>query len=129
GDSIPPEVPEGLQAIRVRSKVDLAPGMTIAGDWLGLSCHSGEGLEEFRDELLRRVLGEVPDLGGAVAIAARHRRALEEAASELNEFDVGSPETAAENVRWALRAVDALIGEISTDDVLDEIYSSFCIGK
>jgi tRNA U34 5-carboxymethylaminomethyl modifying GTPase MnmE/TrmE len=32
-------------------------------------------------------------------------------------------------VRWALRAVDELIGEVATDDVLDEIYSSFCIGK
>jgi tRNA modification GTPase len=129
GDSAPPEVPEELPAIRLRSKVDLCPGATITGDWLGISCHSGEGLEEFRSELLRRVLGEVPDLGGAVAIAARHRRALEVAAAELNRCDVGLPETAAENVRWALRAVDALIGEVSIDDVLDEVYSSFCIGK
>ena len=40
------------------------------------------------------------------------------------------PDTAAENVRWALRAVHELIGEVATDDVLDEVYrSSFCIGK
>jgi tRNA modification GTPase len=124
-----PEVPEGLPAIRVRSKIDLVPASIVADDWLGISCHSGEGLEEFRCELLRRVLGEVPDLGGAVAIAARHRRALEVAAAELENCRVESPDTAAENVRWALRAVDELIGEVATDDVLDEIYSSFCIGK
>jgi tRNA modification GTPase len=129
GDSSPPVVPENLAAIQVRSKVDLAPGTTIEDGWLGISCHSGEGLADFRNELLRRVLGEVPDLGGVVAIAARHRHALEEAAAELDSCDVGSPETAAENVRWALRAVDGLVGEVSTDDVLDEIYSSFCIGK
>jgi tRNA modification GTPase len=128
-DLAPPEVPEDLPAIRVRSKVDLAAGTTIADGWLGISCHSGEGLEKFRGELLRGVLGDVPDLGGAVAIAARHRCALEGAASELESCDVGSPETMADNVRLALRAVDALIGEVSTDDVLDEIYSSFCIGK
>ena len=118
-----------LAAIRVRSKIDLAPGEKVRDGWLGISCHSGEGLEKFRCELLRRVLGEVPDLGGAVAIAARHRRALEEATAELDGCDVERPDTAAENVRWALRAVDELIGEVSTDDVLDEIYSSFCIGK
>jgi len=129
GDAAPPVVPEGLLTIRVRSKVDLVPGAEVEDGWLGLSCHSGEGLDDFRGELLRRVLGDVPDLGGAVAIAARHRRALEEAASELNSCDVECPDTAAENVRWALRAVDALIGEVSNDDVLDEIYRSFCIGK
>jgi len=128
-DTTPPGVPEDLPTIRVRSKVDLAPGTTVADGWLGISCHSGEGLEKFRCELLRRVLGEVPDLGGAVAIAARHRRALEEATAELDGCDVERPDTAAESVRWALRAVDELIGEVSTDDVLDEIYSSFCIGK
>jgi tRNA modification GTPase len=129
GESNPPEVPEGLPVIRVRSKVDLGPGTMIADGWLGISCHSGQGLEDFRSELLRRVLGDVPDLGGAVAIAARHRRALEEAAAELESCDLECPETAAENLRWALRALDSLIGEVSTDDVLDEIYSSFCIGK
>ncbi|MBD3849675.1 MAG: tRNA uridine-5-carboxymethylaminomethyl(34) synthesis GTPase MnmE [Acidobacteria bacterium] len=118
-----------LPAIRVRSKIDLAPGEKVPDGWLGISCHSGEGLEDFRHELLRRILGEVPDLGGAVAIAARHRRALGVAASELEACDVERPDTAAENVRWALRAVDELIGEVSTDDVLDEIYGSFCIGK
>ena len=97
--------------------------------WLGISCHSGEGLETFRGELLQRVLGGVPDLGGAVAIAARHRRALEEAAAELEACDIECPETAAENVRWALGSVDDLIGEVSTEEVLDEIYGSFCIGK
>ena len=128
-DAVPPEEPKDLPAIRVRSKVDLEPGTTVADGWLGISCHSGQGLADFREELLRRVLGEVPDLGGAVAIAARHRRALEVASAELESCDVECPDTAAENVRWALRAVEELIGEVATDDVLDEVYSSFCIGK
>jgi tRNA modification GTPase len=128
-DAAAPEVPEGLPAIRVRSKMDLVPASGVTDDWLGISCRSGAGLEKFRCELQRRVLGDVPDLGGAVAIAARHRRALEVAAAELESCHVESPDTAAENVRWALRAVDELIGEVAADDVLDEIYSSFCIGK
>ncbi len=128
-DTAPRGVPDQLPAIRVRSKIDLAPGMSVADGWLGISCHSGEGLEVFRRELLHHVLGEVPDLGGAVAVAARHRRALETADAELGGCDIECPETAAENVRWALRAVDELIGAVATDDVLDEVYSSFCVGK
>jgi tRNA modification GTPase len=122
-------VSEDLPIIRVRSKIDLAPGASIADGWLGISCHSGAGLEVFRSELRRRVVGEIPDLGGAVAIAARHRGALEKAAAELERCDVSCPETGAENVRWALRAMDELIGEVSADEVLDEVYDTFCIGK
>ena len=122
-------VPENLPTLRVRSKIDLAPEAAVADGWIGISCHSGAGLEGFRRELQRRVVGDVPDLGGAVAIAARHRRALEEASAELERCDVECPETAAENVCWALRAIEGLIGEIVTDEVLDEIYGTFCIGK
>ena len=128
-DTSPREVTEHLPVIRVRSKTDLKPGTAVADGWLGISCHSGEGLEEFRRELLRRVLGDVPDLGGAVAIAARHRRELETAFAELDRCDPECPETAAETVRWSLRAVDELIGTVATDDVLDEVYSTFCVGK
>jgi len=74
-------------------------------------------------------MGELPDLGGSVAIAARHRRTLEAAAVELESCDVELPETAAENIRWALREVEELTGEVSNEDVLDEIYRSFCVGK
>jgi tRNA modification GTPase len=125
----PPGVPEELPAIRARSKGDLRPGAELAEGWLRISCHSGEGLGELREELLRRVLGGLPDLGGAVAIAARHRRALEGASAELDGCNVDSPETAAETVRWALRAIDNLIGEVASEDVLDEIYGTFCVGK
>jgi tRNA modification GTPase len=125
----PSVVPEDLPLIRVRSKSDLRPGGTIDDGWLRLSSHSGEGLEELHQELLRRTLGEIPDLGGAVAIAARHRNALESAASELEGCDAAYPETMAEKLRWALRSIEQLIGEVETEDVLDEVFSAFCIGK
>ena len=115
--------------IRVRSKADL--GGENGGDdgWLRISCHSGEGLDELRSRLMAVVEGEIPDLGGAVAIAARHRKALLSAAEELEGCDPGCPELAAERVRWAVRAVEELIGEIGSEEVLDAIYSGFCIGK
>ena len=126
----PPSAPStGAPVIRIRSKADL--GGDNGGDdgWLRVSCQSGEGLDELRSRLIAMVEGEIPDLGGAVAIAARHREALLTAAEELEGCDPGCPELAAERVRWAVRAVEELIGEIGSEDVLDAIYSGFCIGK
>jgi tRNA modification GTPase len=128
-EAAPEGVPETLPVIRLRSKIDLRPGAPSAEGWAGISCHSGEGLADLRRELLRIVLHDIPDHGGGVAISARHRRAIETAAAELGACDVGHPETAAEGVRWALRAIDELVGEVVNEEVLAEVYSTFCIGK
>jgi tRNA modification GTPase len=117
--------------LRVRSKSDLSPGArpADAGGWLWVSCVTGEGLEALRGELRARVTAEVDDRGGRVAIAGRHRRALERADHELASVDGDQPEILAEAVRWALREVRELTGEVAADDVLDEVFRTFCIGK
>jgi tRNA modification GTPase len=124
-----PQVDEGPAVIQVRSKADLAGNRSVEDGWLRLSCHSGEGLEALRSELERAALGEIPDLGGAVAIARRHLRALTAAAAEVEGCNPACAETSAEGLRWALRSVDLLIGEIAPEEVLDEVFSAFCIGK
>jgi tRNA modification GTPase len=117
--------------LHVRSKSDLAQAgcAADAAGWLRVSCISGEGIEALRDELRARVTAEVDDLGGRVAIAARHRRALERADQELAAVDSDEPEILAEAVRWALREVRELTGEVANEDVLDEVFRTFCIGK
>jgi tRNA modification GTPase len=126
----PPPVPStAAPVIRIRSKADLGDDDGGSDGWLRMSCQTGEGLVELRSRLVRVVEGEIPDLGGAVAIAARHREALLAAAAELEGCDPGFPEVAAERARWAIRAVEELIGDVGSEDVLDAIYSRFCIGK
>jgi len=125
----PGDLPDNLPVIRLRSKIDLRPGLAADNGWIGISCHTGDGMSDLRRELLRTVLHDIPDLGGVVAISARHRRSVEVAAAELDACDVSQPETAAESIRWALHAVDELIGEVANEEVLDEIYGTFCIGK
>jgi len=125
----PPEAPHGVMVIPVKSKIDLADGSTIEAGWLPVSCHTGSGIDALRRRLIAAVAGEIPDLGGAVAIAARHRRSLDAAAGELVSCDPDQPEIGAERVRRALLAVDELIGEVSSEEVLDAIYGDFCVGK
>jgi len=129
GRKPPPSPSTEAPVIRIRSKADLDDDDGGSDGWLRVSCHTGEGLVELRSRLVSVVEDEIPDLGGAVAIAGRHREALLVAAAELEGCDPGCPEIAAERVRGAIRAVEELIGDVGSEDVLDVIYSRFCIGK
>jgi len=125
----PPESPGSARVIRVASKADLAEANDRTPGWLWVSCRSGEGVDDLQRRLARMIEGEIPDLGGAVAIASRHRRLLEKAAAELDGFDPAYPELAAEKARQAVQAVAGLIGEVDSEEVLDAIFDGFCIGK
>jgi tRNA modification GTPase len=125
----PPDAPNSVVVIRVKSKIDLGGDPTKEGAWLPVSCVTGEGIETLRARLAAAVAGEIPNLGGAVAIADRHRRSLEKAAGELALCDPRRPEIGAEQARRALIALDELVGEVSSEEVFDVIYRDFCIGK
>ncbi len=120
----------GVAVVRVRSKTDLAAdGWQPADGWVAVSSVTPGGADALRLKLADAVAGEVPDLGGEVAIGERHRRALIRAAAELEGCDLATPELAAESLRWAADEVAELVGEVVAEDVLDEIFASFCIGK
>jgi len=124
-----PAAAENQPTLMVRSKWDLAGADEIPNGWTVVSCKTGEGVGELRNALSRMVEAEVADVGGEIAIAERHRRALEVAAAELEGADFSLPEVGAEAVRGALEAVRELTGEVGTEDLLDRIFSSFCVGK
>jgi len=123
-----PDEPEGVEVIRVRSKADLAAGEIEPG-WLPVSVHTGVGLEELERRLEALVGVDGEGLGGEVAISRRHRRALELALSELDGCCFDAPELAAERLRWAAEELGELIGAVSRETVLDEVFAGFCIGK
>lgn len=85
---------------------------------------------------LEAILAErvAADLGGAEPPAAtrlRHRDLLEAAIGRLERAadPQAAPELAAEDVRLAARALDRITGRIGSEDVLDRVFASFCIGK
>jgi len=99
----------------------------------GISGETGAGV----DSLVRR-LGQVLSqraTGAGVAIRERHRLAMITAIAHLDDVldrldSAGEfPDLLAEELRFALRAVDGIVGRISVEDLLGEIFSSFCIGK
>ncbi|WP_116132865.1 tRNA uridine-5-carboxymethylaminomethyl(34) synthesis GTPase MnmE [Tropicimonas sp. IMCC34043] len=120
-----------LQAgdILVAPKADLQPG----GGGLRVSGRTGEGV----DALLAEIQRELSDRLGATqtAVRLRHGEALVRAvtaldsATELLYMPEDVAELIAEQIRQAIRAVDSLVGRIGVEDVLGEIFASFCIGK
>ncbi len=60
----------------------------------------------------------------------RQKRGLEECLSHLNNFDLDKPlELAAQDMRFAASSLEKIIGKIYVQEVLDEIFSKFCVGK
>lgn len=97
------------------------------------SAITGKGL----DQLIARITGilETRASSAGVAIRERHRLALERAIASLGiardrlETAPEQAELVAEELRVAIRALDSLVGHVGVEDLLDEIFSSFCIGK
>ncbi|MGA1615016.1 MAG: tRNA uridine-5-carboxymethylaminomethyl(34) synthesis GTPase MnmE, partial [Lutimaribacter sp.] len=73
--------------------------------------------------------------GAGLATRARHRQAMDRAVADLqaaiSTVRIGPDmhDLAAENLRNAIRTLETLVGRIDVETVLDEIFSSFCLGK
>ena len=115
----------------VWNKMDLAtPPSQPSG--LGLSLKTGVGLDCLRERLHQKITAMAPRNEAIMLTRQRHVYAVEQAISELKQalemLDV-EPELAAENVGLAARALARITGALDVEDVLGEIFSSFCIGK
>lgn len=100
---------------------------------LWLSVRTGEGLDLLVDELQRRA-GKFDDHEGAFTARARHVSALERARDHLRLASTAleiskAGELAAEELRQVQHAFGEITGEFHSDDLLGEIFGSFCIGK
>ena len=115
-------------AILVSSKADLG-GMAPSGS-IQVSAVDGQGLECLRAELDAAALALTRRAGPPALTRARHRAALEEALERLNAAERAPlPELRAEDLRLAMRAIGRVTGQVGVEDVLDTIFSRFCIGK
>ncbi len=117
----------GAPLIVVRSKCDL--GRHAGTEGLAVSGLTGEGVGELERAIAAVARERAGGSDAPVVVGARHREALRRASAELTGCQLGEPELAAEAVRWALEAVDELVGAVPTEAVLDRVFAGFCIGK
>jgi tRNA modification GTPase len=120
----PAEAPD--DAIRVHAKADLSPPPPDAD--LATSVVTGAGLDGLVERLQARARDLLP-VPGEVALNARHRAAIADAAGALAEAAAPDLIVAAEALRAARVALDRVTGRAGVEDMLDALFGRFCIGK
>ncbi|WP_286896863.1 MULTISPECIES: tRNA uridine-5-carboxymethylaminomethyl(34) synthesis GTPase MnmE [Sphingobacterium] len=101
---------------------------------LYISAKEQIGVEELKDELINRVqLGNL-NTDDVMVTNIRHVEALQKTADSLERviYGINNPVTSdflAMDIRQALYHLGEITGSVSTDDLLDNIFSKFCIGK
>ncbi len=129
----------GKKRILVRNKVDRPQRLELPGEIapqpVALCALSGEGVEALKDAIQRMIwAGEIQAEMLPAMINARHQDALRRAriATERSRAALGADATlelVAADLRIAVNAVGEVVGQTATDDLLDAIFSQFCIGK
>ena len=121
--------------IRVATKNDLDPIDTSCLENCISTCSfTGEGLEELKDSIVDHLVDHQVQESTSVSIAMRCLESLQDAqlaigrAIESVDCSLGDEITAIET-REALNCLGRITGTVYTDDILDRIFSQFCIGK
>jgi tRNA modification GTPase len=134
--SLVSEIPEGVKSITVFNKIDLAtarPPAEVDEGSVWISAKTGQGMDELRDRI-REAVGAADQLEGSFSARQRHIDALKRTAAHLKQGTAAmetqqAGELLAEELRLAQQALGEITGELLPDDLLGEIFSSFCIGK
>jgi tRNA modification GTPase len=122
----------GRPVIEVITQID--KGGIINEGAFSISAKTGQGMDLLVSNLFEQ-LSQSGDQGRASALLTRerHRVAVEEALEfidrAMNSVHGTGVELIAEEIRLAARAIGKITGNVSVDDILDRLFSSFCIGK
>ena len=135
--TILPDSVKDKPKILVRNKIDLVglkPSVQKVDHVLdiAISAKNGEGVDLLQDAL-SEFAGLNATAEGVFLARKRHINAIEETlvfiSNAIDQLKQGSSELVAEDLRQAGLQLSQITGEFSSDDLLGEIFSSFCIGK
>ena len=132
----PQPTPQELQgqAVEVEpvlNKIDLAE---VPDDWQGsaISTRTGDGLNELLNFIALRAATGLQTDEPPLITTARQRALVVAAQSSLTAFlagDRAQPELRAEDLRQAAQSLGRISGRVDNEDVLDQVFGKFCIGK
>ncbi|WP_313001386.1 tRNA uridine-5-carboxymethylaminomethyl(34) synthesis GTPase MnmE [Brevundimonas sp.] len=119
--------------LQILNKADLGAVMPANGiEALSLSTASGQGLSELHDWIAARLARDLSGADFPAVTRERHRRRLVEALAAVEAgrraLDL-APEMAGDDLRRAADALARVTGAIGVEDILGEVFSTFCIGK
>jgi len=132
-----------LQSITILNKSDLPRGMDaktlveigLDDDYISMSALTGEGLKELEERMREKIVGGTVEADHGILVTdARHFAVLRKAARELDHAlktirEDGGPELIAFDVRSSLDILGNITGDVTSADILNDIFGRFCIGK
>jgi tRNA modification GTPase len=119
--------------LQILNKADLGAATPVDGlEALSVSTTTGQGLSELHDWIAARLARDLSGADFPAVTRERHRRRLVEALAAVEAgrraLDL-APEMAGDDLRRAADALARVTGAIGVEDILGEVFSTFCIGK
>jgi tRNA modification GTPase len=125
--------------ITVWNKIDLMPGHRVVAGGMPVSALTGEGIPELEDRIADTAIGALGDepaesSAGSVVTHARHKHALVEARQALDRAQIALTQEQpldflSIEVQCALSAIGLITGQTAPQEIVNEIFHRFCIGK
>ena len=105
----------------------------FAAEFLSISAKTGEGIKKLLEIINSQLVSQTSYSESGIALTMRHKQAVTEAISNLsesiNELKVGNEEVTAMMLRATYKAISEIEQQHVDDQILEQIFSRFCIGK
>ena len=117
------------------NKIDLSSRLPAPKDFIPISAATGEGLERLESAVAAALLGGLPGESGEPLIdSVRQRDLIDRALAALRRFREArsggtSPDLLAVDLAEALDSLGEITGEVTTAEILEKMFASFCVGK
>ena len=121
--------------IILMNKTDIKiPARTRDTNWLGMSVKTGDGLSDVLSKITDVALSKMGEQGSVNITQSRHRKSLSECIALLGNAHHGllnkaELELVAEDIRSANHSIGRITGKVDIEDLLDIVFTDFCIGK
>ena len=133
-------ISSGDKMLLVANKIDTPEGGKLLANFFELepdayiSSLQKTNIEELKTFMYKKIVTDDLNIGNIIVTNARHLEALQKTRTSLDEVlnainSEISGELTALHIRYALNALGEITGEITNDDLLDDIFRNFCIGK
>jgi tRNA modification GTPase len=127
-----PEIDSQADVLKVITKVDTWAGLRPDFDEIGISSVNGSGIDSLTKRIADILAKSVNFTGEATAVRTRQVQLLQQVCVALKHSVIGtdrSLELRAEGLRQASHLLGKITGFVDVEDLLDVIFSEFCIGK
>ncbi|MBM2840489.1 MAG: tRNA modification gtpase trme [Bacteroidetes bacterium] len=135
-ETIADELRQDARVVVALNKVDRLTGSPLeVSNSVPVSALTGEGIEELKERISKLVTGDIGSQDSEVFICSnRHNESIQNCLNHvvngLKSIEAGmTGEFVAADLRLASESLSEVTGEITTDEILNEVFSKFCIGK